>query len=94
MNPDVAVFWASFEQQHRVFAVRAQAVGKHTSGRAGTDDDIVEFPGVWLQGFGLQGFGQCIASGVSLTDRPVSGRQYSREMPSRIAVGSRSDGCA
>jgi hypothetical protein len=43
VNPDVAVLRASLEQQHRIFAVRAQTVGQHASGRPRAHDDVVEF---------------------------------------------------
>jgi hypothetical protein len=41
MDPDVGVLRPGLEQQHRVLAVGAQAVGKHAAGRAGTDDDVI-----------------------------------------------------
>jgi hypothetical protein len=42
MDPRIGVLRAGLEQQHRIPAVRAQAVGEHASGRAGTDNDVVE----------------------------------------------------
>jgi hypothetical protein len=46
VNPKVGIPWAGLEQQHRISSIRAQAIGKHASGRAGTDDDVVEFGGI------------------------------------------------
>jgi hypothetical protein len=43
VNPDIGVLRSRLEQQHGVLAVGAQAIGKHAAGRAGTDDDVVEF---------------------------------------------------
>ena len=43
VDPEVAVLRSGLQQQHGVLAVGAQAIGEHTSGRAGADDDVVEF---------------------------------------------------
>ena len=43
VDPEVGILWARLEQQHRILAVRAQAVGEHAAGRACADDDVVEF---------------------------------------------------
>ena len=43
MDPDVGVLRAGLKQQHRMLAVGAQTIGEHAAGRAGADDDIVEF---------------------------------------------------
>ena len=42
MHPVVIVFAAGFDQQHPLGRVRAQAVGKQTTGGARADDDVVE----------------------------------------------------
>ena len=46
VDPEIAVLRSGLQQQHGVFAVGAQAIGEHASGRAGADDDIVEFGSV------------------------------------------------
>ena len=43
VDPEVGVLRAGFEQQHRMLAVRAETIGEHASGRARTDDDVIEF---------------------------------------------------
>ena len=43
MDPEIGVLGAGLQQQHGMFAVRAQPVGQHASRRAGADDDVVEF---------------------------------------------------
>ncbi len=43
MDPEVGILRPGFQQQHRIPAVGAQAIGEHASGRPGTDDDVVEF---------------------------------------------------
>src|SRR5262249_38674414 len=43
VDPDIGVLRSRFEQPHRMLAVRAQPIGQHASGRAGTDDDVIEF---------------------------------------------------
>ena len=43
VDPEIGILRAGLEQQHRILAVRAQAIGEHASGRARTDDDVVEF---------------------------------------------------
>ena len=43
MDPQIAVLGTGFEQQHRMLAVGAEAIGEHASGGAGADDDVVEF---------------------------------------------------
>ena len=43
VDPDIAVLRAGLQQQHGMLAVRAQAIGEHAAGRAGADDDVVEF---------------------------------------------------
>ena len=43
VDPEIGVLRAGLQQQHRMFAVRAQPVGEHASGRSGADDDVVEF---------------------------------------------------
>ena len=45
VNPDVGVLWARFQQQHRMLAVGREPVGQHAPGRAGADDDVIEFGG-------------------------------------------------
>src|ERR1700732_1379596 len=46
VNPKVGILGSGLEEQHRISSIRAQAIGKHASGRAGTDDDVVEFCGI------------------------------------------------
>ena len=43
MDPRIAVLAAGFEQQHGGLAVGGQPVGQHAAGRAGADDDEIEF---------------------------------------------------
>ncbi len=45
VNPDVGVLRAGFQQQHRMLAVGGEPVGEHAAGRAGADDDVIEFGG-------------------------------------------------
>src|SRR5581483_9411670 len=42
VDPEIVVAWTRLEQQHRVPAVGAQAIGQHASGRSRTNDDVVE----------------------------------------------------
>ena len=46
VDPEIAILRSGLQQQHGMFAVGAQAIGEHTSGRAGADDDVVEFGSV------------------------------------------------
>jgi len=46
VDPRVAVLAAGLEQQHAARAVSRQAVRQHTAGRAGADNDKVEFSDV------------------------------------------------
>ncbi len=46
MDPDIGVPGSRFEQQHRVLAVGAQAIGEHATGGTGADDDIIKFQAV------------------------------------------------
>src|SRR5438094_5111006 len=43
VDPEIVILRSGLQQQHGMFAVGAQAIGEHTSGRAGADDDVVEF---------------------------------------------------
>jgi len=43
VNPDVSVLRSRLQEQHRMPAVGAQAIGQHAAGRACTDDDVIEF---------------------------------------------------
>src|SRR5687768_11615142 len=43
MDPEIGILRSGLQQQHGMFAVGAQAVSEHTSGRAGADDDVIEF---------------------------------------------------
>ena len=44
VDPVVVVAAARLQQQHAVPGVGRQPVGQHAAGRAGADDDVVEFP--------------------------------------------------
>ena len=46
VDPEIAVLRAGFQQQHRMPAVGAEAIGEHASGGAGADDDVIEFGSV------------------------------------------------
>ena len=46
VNPEIGVFGSCLQQQHGMLAVGAQAIGEHAAGRAGADDDVVEFGSV------------------------------------------------
>ena len=46
MDPEIGVLRSGLQQQHRMLAVRAQAIGEHAAGRAGADDDVIEFGSV------------------------------------------------
>jgi hypothetical protein len=46
MDPEIGILRPGLQQQHRMLAVRAEPVGEHASGRAGTNDDEVEFGSV------------------------------------------------
>ena len=46
VDPEIGVFRSGFQQQHGMLAVGAQAIGEHASGRAGADDDVIEFGSV------------------------------------------------
>src|SRR3954453_3224752 len=80
MYPDISILRAGFEQQHRIFSIRAQAVGEHATSPARPDDDVVEF----------KGFGQSITyrTRCSFTHRfsPMIALDYSRDMRARIAI--------
>ena len=43
VDPEIGIFGSCLQQQHGMLAVGAQAIGEHASGRAGADDDVVEF---------------------------------------------------
>ena len=43
VDPEIGILRSGLQQQHGMLAVGAQAIGEHASGRAGADDDIVEF---------------------------------------------------
>ena len=43
VDPEIGILRSGLQQQHGMFAVGAQAIGEHTSGRAGADDNVVEF---------------------------------------------------
>ena len=43
VDPEIGVLRSGLQQQHGMLAVGAQAIGEHASGRAGADDDVVEF---------------------------------------------------
>ena len=46
VDPEIGVLRSGLQQQHGMLAVGAQAIGEHASGRAGADDDVVEFGSV------------------------------------------------
>src|SRR5436309_1676081 len=46
VDPEIGILRSGLQQQHGMFAVGTQAIGEHTSGRAGADDNVVEFRGV------------------------------------------------
>src|SRR6185437_12606989 len=43
VDPEIGVFWARFQQQHRMLATGAQPVCEHAAGRSGADDDVIIF---------------------------------------------------
>src|SRR5258708_17477776 len=65
MDPEVVVLAAGLEQQHAHLRIGAQAVGEQAAGRAGADDEIVEwsrrlghrFPALYMDESGQSGRG-------------------------------------
>src|SRR5260370_42631322 len=43
MDPEIVVLAAGIEQRHAHLRIGAQAIGEQAAGRAGADDDIVEW---------------------------------------------------